>query len=254
MRASSNIWEQITATPCTCLRQQPAHQASMLLHSILYKTHMEGGMKDLGGWGTVSLISSFPFFLTPKAHHNFCKYLPPNTFALVLCAVSWIKVFFSQLEPPRLCLPYCQGTSQMFPCHLQQRLALLFLIRELRGFPRHFPVKPSPLNEWQATSLGVGSKVTQQLFGNRQLVKCARFRDSASLKTKATFKSWRVYLGHWYPGDIGYGRWAAGAGSLCSEPGWAKPDGLCICTLPRTESWVYKSFLCSGTWSCYAVH
>lgn len=118
----------------------------------------------------------------------------------------------------------------MFPCYLQD-WPLLLLIRELRGSPRHFPVKPSPLNEWQATSPGVGSGVTQQLFGNRRFVTCAGFRDVASLKTKATFKSEAVYLGQWYPRDnlrdIGDGRQAAGHRG--SEPGCAKRDGPRVC-------------------------
>lgn len=137
----------------------------------------------------------------------------------------------------------------MFHCYLHD-WPLLLLIRELRGSPRHFPVKPSPLNEWQATSLGVGSWVTQQLFGNRRFVTCAGFRDVASLKTKATFKSKPVYLGQWYPwdnrGDIGDGRQAAGTGSSGSEPGCEKRDGPSVYTRPGTESRVYRSFLCSG--------
>lgn len=125
-------------------------------------------------------------------------------------------------------------------------------------------MKPSPLNEWQATSLGVGSRVTQQLFGNRRLVTCAGFRDVASLKTKATFKSKPVYLGQWYsrdnPRDIGDGRQAAGTRGSGSEPGCAKRDGPSVCTRPcpekwvhgsflGSERWVYRSFLCSRLWS-----
>lgn len=113
-------------------------------------------------------------------------------------------------------------------------------------------MKLSPLNEWQATSLGVGSKVTQQLLGNRQFVTCAGFRDPATLKTKATFKSKPAYLGHRYPGDnlgdIGDGKQAAGTESLCSEPRCAKCDAPCMCTQPCTESQVYGFFLCSGIW------
>jgi len=114
-------------------------------------------------------------------------------------------------------------------------------------------VKPSPLNERQATSLG--SEVTQQLLGNRQFVTCAGFRDSATLKTKATFKSKTVYLGHWYPGDnpgdVGDARQAAGAGSLCSEPGCAERGGPCTCTQRGSESRVYGGpFAAPG----YAAH
>lgn len=263
-RASSNIWEQIAATPCSCLHQQPAHKASVLLHNILCKTQIAGAMNSLGGPGTISPIPSSPVtnspFLPRKPIIISASTFPPTPLSPLLCTVRWIKVsVFPAGNGPFSASLILRRPHKCFTATSSKDWPLLLLIRELRGFPRHFPVKPSPLNEWQATSLGVESKVTQQLLGNRQFVTCAGFGDSATLKTKATFKSQKVYLGHWYPGDnlrdIGDGRQAAGAGGLCSEPGCAKRDGPCMCTWPCTESQVYGFFVCSVIWVllCWAL-
>lgn len=73
--------------------------------------------------------------------------------------------------------------------------------------------------------------------------------DSATFKTKATFKSKTVYWGHWYPrdnpGDIGDWKQQQAAGSG-AEPRRTKCDGPHVCTLPHTGSWVHRFFLSSG--------
>lgn len=48
MRASSDFWEQMAAAPCSCLHGQPPHEASVLLHHILYKTQTARSHEQLG--------------------------------------------------------------------------------------------------------------------------------------------------------------------------------------------------------------
>lgn len=99
---------------------------------------------------------------------------------------------------------------------------------------------------------GWGAKLHNSCLETGSWLRVLVFRDSATLKTKATFKSKTAYLGHWYPGDnlgdIGDGKQAAGAGNWCSELGCAKRGGCRMCTPPSARSWVHGPFLCSGTW------
>lgn len=120
------------------------------------------------------LGSPSPFFLQVPSPP-----FPPHLFSPLPCTVYWIKVsVFPAENGPFSASLILWKSHKCFTATSRKDWPLLLLIRELRGSPRHFPVKLSPLNEWQATSQGVGSKVTQQLFGNRQLVTWAGFRLS----------------------------------------------------------------------------